>query len=158
MPNFAYLIIGLLFGSLLTFVALYKAAPEMMLIEDTIDLSIEDALSKLEKAAEDMGWKVPKVHMISDSVKNAGYDVRPVAVLELCHPKLAGMMLNDEKGRRIAPMMPCRVAIYENVDGTITISRMNSGMMSKMFGGIIASGMDEAAGQNEEIFASILGR
>ncbi|MCP4144246.1 MAG: DUF302 domain-containing protein [bacterium] len=158
MPSFAYLIIGLLVGSLLTCVALYKAAPGMMLIEDTIDLSIEDALSKLEKAAEDMGWKVPKVHMISDSVKNAGYDVRPVAVLELCHPKLAGMMLNDEKGRRIAPMMPCRVALYENVDGTITVSRMNSGMMSKMFGGIIASGMDEAAGQNEEIFASILGK
>ncbi len=157
MPNFAYLIIGLLVGSLLTSVVIYKSAPGMMLVEDTVDMSIEEALRKLEKAAEELGWKVPTVHMISDSVKKAGYDVRPVAVLELCHPKLAGMMLDDEKGRRISPMMPCRVALYENADGTITVSRMNSGMMSKMFGGIIASGMAEAAGQNEEIFASILG-
>ncbi len=158
MPNFAYLIIGILLGSLLTCLLMYKAAPGMMLIEDKVDMSIEDALNKLEQAAENLGWKVPTVHMISDSVKKSGYDVRPVAVLELCHPKLAGMMLNDEKGRRIAPMMPCRVALYENADGTITVSRMNSGMMSKMFGGIIASGMAEAAGQNEDIFSSILGK
>ncbi len=156
MPNFAYPIIGILLGSLLTCFAIYRAAPKMMLIEDTIDLSIEDALTKLKNTAIDLDWKVPTVHTLSDSVKEAGYDVRRVTILELCHPKLAGVMLENEKGRRIAPMMPCRVALYENADGTTTVSRMNSGMMSKMFGGIIASGMSEAAGQNEEIFESIL--
>lgn len=158
MPSFVYLIIGIVLGAFLTSFIMYKSAPKMMLIEDTVEMSVEDAIAKLEAAAEKVGWKVPKVHMISESVKKAGYNVRPVAVLELCHPKLAGEMLADEKGRRVAPMMPCRVALYENADGTITVSRMNSGMMSKIFGGVIASGMADAAAQNEEIFDSILGK
>ncbi|MBT7311192.1 DUF302 domain-containing protein, partial [bacterium] len=86
MTKLAYLLIGIVLGSLLTGFVMYKAAPGMMLIEDTIDMDLEDAIAKLETTAESVGWKVPTIHMISDSVKSAGYDVRPVAVIELCHP------------------------------------------------------------------------
>ncbi len=53
-------------------------------------------------------------------------------------------------------MMPCRVAVYENADGSVTISRLNSTAMSKLFGGVIEEAMSEAAAQNEDILVPLL--
>jgi hypothetical protein len=53
-------------------------------------------------------------------------------------------------------MMPCRDAVYENEAGDVVIARMNSGLMSKFFGGLVAEVMADAAGENEEMFAPVI--
>jgi uncharacterized protein (DUF302 family) len=52
--------------------------------------------------------------------------------------------------------MPCRVAIYEKSNGKVYVSRMNTGLMGKMMGGIIPEVMAVASRESEEMVAAII--
>lgn len=82
----------------------------------------------------------------------------PVTVIELCKVDLAGEILTGDDSRVVSSLMPCRVAVYETGDGRVVVSRMNTGMMSKLFGGDIERLMAQATSETEEIFASVLPR
>ena len=53
--------------------------------------------------------------------------------------------------------MPCRVAVYKSADGSTMISRMNTTLMSKLFGGIVEEVMSEASAESEAMFATVTG-
>ncbi len=149
-------LIGFVLGLLLTGIAIFVLAPRMMLMEDRSNLGFQETVDTIEKIALEADWQVPSIHPVSNSVAKAGYSVRPATVVELCHPVLAGQILGSNEGRKVVPLMPCRVAVYENEDGSVTISRMNSVLMSKLFGGIVHKVMSKAAGENEEMFKPLL--
>lgn len=153
--------IGLAVGAVVGAAALgfyiYRSAPGMMIIESRSTLDFDQTVEAIQQAALDAGWKVPAIHELSETVNKAGYDVRSATIIELCHPKLAGRILSDDSGYAITPMMPCRVAVYRGPDGATIISRMNSPLMSKLFGGIVEEVMSEAAAQNEAMFAPVTG-
>ena len=68
----------------------------------------------------------------------------------------AEKILKEGDERIVSSLMPCRVAIYEKPDGKVYISRMNSGLMAKTMGGIIAEVMSTASKENEEILNAII--
>jgi uncharacterized protein (DUF302 family) len=158
MGKLVSVVMGFLFGVIVTMVIVSRMASGLMLIEDTSTKGFAETVEAIKAAAEAADWKVPAVHPISESTVKAGYEVRPVTVIELCKPSIAGPLLADEDSRLAASMMPCRVAVYENADGSVTVGRMNSVLMSKLFGGLIEQQMTLAATENEEIFASVLAR
>jgi hypothetical protein len=45
--------------------------------------------------------------------------------------------------------MPCTIAVYESDDGKIYISKMNTGLMGKVFGGTIARVMGGCVSRDE---------
>jgi uncharacterized protein (DUF302 family) len=53
-------------------------------------------------------------------------------------------------------MMPCRISVYEKEDGSVWISRMNSGFLSKPMSPVIRRTMSAAAAEVEEIIADVL--
>jgi uncharacterized protein (DUF302 family) len=53
-------------------------------------------------------------------------------------------------------MMPCRVAVYETSDGEVIVNRMNTGAVSRVFGGRVAETMATATEETEAIFAPVL--
>ena len=149
---------GMLIGALITGLVVWNRASDMMLLEDHSTLGFDDTVRTILEGAEADGWKVPKVHEISNTVNEAGFDVMPVTVIELCKADIAGQVLSSAEGRRASSMMPCRIAVYQQSDGTVVVSRMNSGLMSRMFGGIIQKAMTEAADGNETLLAPVLGK
>lgn len=149
-------IAGIVCGALLAGLVMWKRAAGMMLMEDPSTMNFADTVRTIQEQAEAHGWKLPKIHEISNTVNEAGYDVLPVTVIELCKADIAGRVLADDAGRRVASMMPCRVAVYETSGGDVVVSRMNSPLMSRMFGGIVQEAMTEAAVGNEELLASVL--
>ncbi|MCK5136366.1 MAG: hypothetical protein KAR19_11310 [Bacteroidales bacterium] len=50
----------------------------------------------------------------------------------------------------------CRIAVYEKEDGSVWISRMNSGFVAKPMSKAIRKTMSAAASDVEEIIAEIL--
>jgi len=134
---------------------IYSMAPGVMINERTSPLSQEETVERIVASAEDMGWKVPEIHQIHNSVSNGGYDVLPVTVIELCKVDLAGNILSRDENRVVSSMMPCRVAVYENSDGDVIISRMNTGLMSSMFGGDVERIMAQATEETERIIATV---
>jgi len=134
---------------------IYSMAPGVMINERTSPLSQEETVERIVASAEEMGWKVPEIHQIHNSVSNGGYDVLPVTVIELCKVDLAGNILSEDENRVVSSMMPCRVAVYENSDGDVIISRMNTGLMSSMFGGDVERIMAQATEETERIIATV---
>jgi uncharacterized protein (DUF302 family) len=147
---------GFIAGGLLTIMVVSAMAPSMMILEDQSKFGFEETIEALDVSIEKHNWKVPKVHDLQKTMKKYNFDVRPVKVYELCHPDHAAQILSESEERIVSSMMPCRVAVYEKADGKVYISRMNSGMMAGMMGGLIAEVMDTAASENEEILESIL--
>jgi hypothetical protein len=52
--------------------------------------------------------------------------------------------------RRMACLMPCTVAVYESDDGRIVISKMNTGLMGRVFGGPVARVMGKQVAADEK--------
>ncbi|MEN8172463.1 MAG: DUF302 domain-containing protein [Chloroflexota bacterium] len=149
-------IVGFVLGMIFLGVVGFLAAPGLMILEDVSPLNYEDTISTILESAADSGWKVPKTYQLDAAVVEGGYDVLPVSVMELCKPDHAGKVLNEDEGRIVSSLMPCRIAVYEISDGSVIISRMNSGLVSKVFGGTVAEVMAQASAENELILSAVL--
>ncbi len=148
-------LVGFVVGILLTGVVVWKMAPGMMIIESHSKLGFDDTVQAVQDNAAAQDWIVPNVMRLDRSVAKHGFDVRPVAVIELCRPDLAATILAEDDARLVSSLMPCRVAVYETSNGDVILSRMNTALMSKMFGGLVTEMMSEATAQTEQIFAPL---
>lgn len=146
---------GFVVGILLTGIMVWTMAPGMMMIESQSALGFDATVQAIQDNAAGQNWIVPNVMRLDKSVAEHGYDVRPVAVIELCRPDLAAAILAEDDARLVSSLMPCRVAVYEKSNGDVILSRMNTALMSSMFGGLVAETMSEATAQTEQIFAPL---
>ncbi len=149
-------LVGFIIGVLITGVVMYNMAPGLMMMEDVSPYSFEETVAKFEKSVKEHGWKIPKVHDLQKTMKKFNKDVKPVKVIELCHPDHAGKILAKSEERLVSSLMPCRVAFYVKEDGKTYISRMNSSLMASMMAGIIPEVMDEAAKDTEKMLKAVL--
>ncbi|RKZ09676.1 DUF302 domain-containing protein [Candidatus Fermentibacteria bacterium] len=147
---------GFVAGIILTGIIGISVAPGMMINENESIYSFDETVERIQAEAIEAGWKVPAVHEIDNSVASGGFDVAPVTVIELCKVDLAGNILSDGDSRVVSSMMPCRVAVYIDDDGKVIVSRMNTGLVSKLFGGDIAAIMADATDETEQIVNSVL--
>ena len=150
-------IVGFVVGVALTGVAVWTMAPGMMMVESHSTLGFDETVQAIQDNAEEQDWVVPNVMRLDKSIAKHGYEVLPVAVIELCSPGLAAAVLAEDDARIVSALMPCRVAVYEKSNGDVILSRMNTAMMSKMFGGVVTEVMSEATAQTEQIFAPLEG-
>jgi uncharacterized protein (DUF302 family) len=148
--------LGLLVGIALVLLVGYKAAPEMMILEDESGLNYEDTVATLTRAAEQQGWKIPKVHELHKTMAKHGHQVKPVTVFELCHVDHAAKVLKDSDSRVVTSLMPCRVSIYVDDEDRVIVSRMNSGAIAQVFNQNVAEVMEVASRETEIILASVL--
>ncbi len=153
--NIYFVLGGLLAGIVLTSLLAYNAAPGMMLKEAESKYDFEQAVTVFEETAKDMGWKIPTVHDMKETMRVNGYTVNSMKVFELCHPDHAYEILKLDEERIVSNMMPCRVSIYEKSDGNTYISWMNTSMMGNMMGGVIADVMGVASADSETMIESI---
>jgi uncharacterized protein (DUF302 family) len=152
------LLAGIAAGILIGIVSVAMAAPRLMVVEDRSPLPFDETVSRIVAAAESRGWKVPAVHELDVSVRKAGREVLPATVIELCKPDLAGRILEEDRSRVVTSLMPCRVAVYRTADGAVIVSRMNTTLMARVFGGTVTRVMAEASADSEAILAAALGR
>ena len=147
---------GFVAGIILTGIVGISVAPGMMINENESIYSFDETVERIQAEAIEAGWKVPAIHEIDNSVASGGFDVAPVTVIELCKVDLAGNILSDGDSRVVSSMMPCRVSVYIDDDGKVIVSRMNTGLVSKLFGGDIAAIMADATDETEQIVNSVL--
>lgn len=150
------LAIGFVFGVGSLALVGYKAAPDIMILENESALSYTETVATLKQAAEAQGWKIPKVHELDKSMAKYGHIVDPVTVFEFCHVDHAAKVLKDADSRVVTSMMPCRVSVYVDGDGKVIVSRMNSGAMARVFNQNVADVMKTASRETEAIIASVI--
>lgn len=147
---------GLVIGAILMGVFGFLSAPSAMITESLSNYSHDETVERIIENAEELNWKIPATHEIHNSVARGGWDVEKVTVIELCNVDLAGDILTGDENRIVSSMMPCRVAVYETSDGRVIVSRMNTGLMSSVFGGKVQSVMAMATEQTEVILDSVI--
>lgn len=150
------IIIGVISGLILGLLIVFLMAPSLMFREDQNNRDFDATVAALEKAIEERGWKTPAIHDLQATMKKFGRDVKSVKVLEICNPDLSFEILNRSKEKIVSSMMPCRISVYEKEDGSVWISRMNSGLIGKPMSPVIRKTMSRATAEMEEIIAEVI--
>lgn len=138
--GFRWAVVGFVIGMALTAVAVWTLMPSMMIITQQSTLGHDETVAALEKSVVANGWVLSGVRDMNKSLAKHGVDFKPrVKLVELCNPQYAQSVLASD--RHIATMMPCTLAVWESDDGQVYVSRMNLGLMARMFGGNVAEVM-----------------
>jgi uncharacterized protein (DUF302 family) len=109
----------------------------------------------LISAATDRDWSNPATHDLQNSLAKAGKSVRPVKVIEICKPSFSGAMLEKSDERIISVMMPCRISVYEKVDGKIYVATVNGRVYTFGQSENIQKVIVEASDELDEIVKSV---
>ena len=150
------IIIGAVSGLLLGLLIAFFISPSLMFREDNNNKDFDETVAALEKAIDARGWKTPVIHDLQATMLKFGKEVRSVKVLEICHPDHSYQILNRSEEKIVSSMMPCRISVYEKEDGSVWISRMNSGFLAKPMAPVIRKTMSAAAADVEEIIAEVM--
>jgi len=127
-----------------------------MFLENESKYDFDETVEKLKAEAELKTWKVIAIHDLENTLANNGYEVLPVKVFSVCHPKHSSKILEKDDERLVSSLMPCRVSVYEKSNGKVYISRMNTGELAKSFGGVIEEVMQASTKEIEEILSPLL--
>lgn len=127
-----------------------------LFIESESKTGFDETIESLKAAVEMKTWKITAIHDLQETLKKNGYNVQPVKVFAICHPRHSSQILSLDDERIVSPLMPCRVSVYMKSNGKTYISRMNPAVMSVMFTGKIAQVMAESAGDVEEMLQTII--
>jgi uncharacterized protein (DUF302 family) len=143
------LIAGLVAGVILTGVLIKVVMPKMMIVTRRSRLGFDETVEKLSGniGAAD-GWTLQNVWDMNASMAKHGVEFpKRVQKLNLCNAGYASQVLTNE--RWASSLMPCGIAVWEDDEGDVWVSKMNTGLMGKMFGGTIARVMGGSVAQDE---------
>ena len=146
---------GLIMGAIATMIILYLAAPSILFIERESRLGYSETIAAIHDSSSAEGWIIPKQYKLDVSLAKAGYEVLPVSVIELCKPEHAYKILAEDEYRLVSSMMPCRVAVYQKADGSTVISRMNTGLLSRVFDKTVSDVMTQATQETNKILSVV---
>ncbi|TVQ15394.1 MAG: DUF302 domain-containing protein [Balneolaceae bacterium] len=134
----------------------FYSLPGLMLVEDETKYDFETTVQVFEEKVKEAGWSILVIHDMQETLTGHGHDVLGVKIFELCSSKYSAEILKLDDERIVAPLMPCRVAIYEKSNGKTYITRMDSELMAKPFGGVINDVMQKAASEIEDVIVQVV--
>ena len=131
--------------------------PGMTIVTEQSHLGFDETISALGKAITDQEWISRCTTDMQASLEKHGQEFpHRVKIIELCQPQYAADILATD--RYVACLMPCSTAVREVDDGKVYISKMNTGLTGRMFGGNIAEVMGNKVSRDEAaILAPVLG-
>jgi uncharacterized protein (DUF302 family) len=131
--------------------------PKMMLLVDKSNFGFEETYFKLEDAILEHDWDIQRIYDIKECMSHFGYEnMKKLSIFSFCKPNHVGAILEDDSNKFVSAIMPCRISIYETKNGDVYISRMNIGLMSKIFGGKIEEVMAKVAIEEASIVEKII--
>ncbi len=150
-------IIGLVAGLILMAVIGFYSLPGLMMLEDRSRYDdFDTTVEQFEQKVRDAGWSILTVHDMQETLRDHGHEVLSVKIFELCSARYSAEILELDDERIVAPLMPCRIAIYEKSNGNIYISRMDSELLARPFGGVIKDVMQVAAVEIEDVIQQMI--
>lgn len=148
---------GMLAGIVVAGLIVWTLMPKMMITRHESRYGVEETCKRLREAINATeGWTCPAVRDLNKSMAKQGVAFGPkVRLVELCNANYAKSVLQSD--RHVATLMPCAFAVYEDNDGTVWVSGMNTSLMGTMMGGNIAEVMGNSVAADEtKILSSVL--
>ncbi len=94
----------------------------------TVNLTYQDAIDAITAALKTQGFGILTSIDVKETLhKKLDVDFRPYVILGACNPNLAYRGLQAE--RDLGLLLPCNVIVYDNLNGTSTVSVLDPGQM-----------------------------
>lgn len=145
---------GVLIGALAAVAAMVVVMRSRMIQVIASPLDFDDTLKALDRGVEAAeGWSSPGRRDLNAMMRKNGVEFTPrVTLVEVCKATYAKEVLRDD--RRMATLMPCALAVYEDDAGKVWISKMNTGLMGRVFGGTVGRVMGGLVSKEETTILS----
>ncbi len=160
MNSLAMLCAGLFVGITLTISLVVMVMRTKMVVAHRSQRSFEETCAEIERIVKGAkGWGFP-IDTWNFYETFATKNLVPKGFVKLkvyfvCNAGLASRMLSEVPS--FVGMMPCSWAVYEMADGSVSLAKMNVGMMSMIFSGIVGSSMKEVGRADDTFLAEVLG-
>jgi uncharacterized protein (DUF302 family) len=143
------LLLGIGIGAAGTLGAVKMLTPDMMIVTRASTQGFDETVTALEGRIKDLGWSHSATLDMNEKMSKAGVELdRKVKVVQLCKPDYAGRILASDPN--VSCLMPCAIGVWEDGEGDVHISKMNTGLMGKLFGGEVAEVMGGMVAGDEE--------
>lgn len=139
-----------LVGVVITGGVMFLIMPKLMFVTKKSRFNFGDTIEKLEEAVVNNGWGHRGTWFIHNDLRQKNIDFKPrIANVDLCKAPYAADILREEKNRFVSGLMPCSFSVWEDDKGQVYVSSMNTGLMGRMFGGLISKIMGGYVSQEE---------
>lgn len=76
------------------------------------DKPVEQLVEDLQESVKANNFGVLNIHNLQETLKKKGFDLAHACyILDVCNPKQAVNVLNEDMGMNVA--LPCRISVYE---------------------------------------------
>jgi uncharacterized protein (DUF302 family) len=153
--NVPLVLILVITGMVLMGLIVWFTMPLIMLVKVRSRLTYDDTISVLsETLKKKQDWKVLAVNDYKKSTE-AFETLEQTGSINICNPRYASMILLDDKDRGVTAFMPLGIGVYEDKKGQVFVSKLNIGLLGKMFGGTISKVMGTAGNDLSEVINSV---
>jgi len=152
-------VVGLIVGVAVTGMAVLWLMRTRMVVARKSGRSFDDTCDAIERVVgSEKGWGFPiPTWNFYERFREKGCvpkGFRRIKVYFVCNTRLASGVLEDTPP--MAGIMPCSWAVYELEDGTVWLSKMNIGLMAKMFSGVVKRAMQQVEEADERFLGEVL--
>lgn len=155
------IIIGFVIGIIILGLIVKSLMQNKMIVEYKSSKSFEETCEALEKTVEEFkseGWGHPleKWHFykLLEKKNHIPAGIKNKMIYFICNSALAKDVITGD--RKMSAMMPCSWSVYETENNEVYVAKMNIGLMSKMFSGIIKSTMEKVEDADTKMLSKIL--
>jgi uncharacterized protein (DUF302 family) len=140
------LIVGILIGMIVLGLIVKSVMSKKMIVEFKSNKSFDETCNALEKAVEEFkseGWGQPierwHFYKVLENKNQIPKGIKNKMIYFICNPEMANKVITGD--RKMSAMMPCSWSVYETTEGEVFVAKMNIGLMSMLFSGIIKETM-----------------
>jgi len=153
--NVLQVLIWIIVGMFLMGLIVWFTMPLLMLVKHKSKLSYAETVTTLsENLNKKQDWKILTVNDYKKSTE-AFVTLEQTASVNICNPRYASRILANDKDRGVTAFMPLGIGIYEDKKGQVFVSKLNIGLLGKMFGGTISEVMGVAAKDLGEVINTV---
>lgn len=144
-------VIWIMIGMILMGLIVWFTMPFLMLIKNRSKLNYIETVNAITgNLTKKKDWQVKLVNDYQKSTESFA-KIERVGSITICNPRLASKILSEEKNRGVTGIMPLAIGVYEDRKGQVFVSKLNVGLLGKMFGGTISEVMGAAGKEINEI-------
>ncbi len=150
--------LGIVLGVVLSGIIFVYLLKKYMMVSFEIEGSfeeVEETVKQVIPRFKGWGFPIPDWQFYKSQLsKGLSYDnIKNMVMHFVCKPVHANRVLKIDP--KMAGIMPCTWAVYEDNDGKVYIAKMNIALMSKMYLGVIGEVMRDVAETEEKMLAMI---
>lgn len=130
-----------------------KGAPKQPIaMEYTVETSksFDEAVSAVQQASKERGFRVLHIHDVSADLAEKGFRREPLKIIEICNARFANDVL--DKDIRAALMLPCPITVYQH-ESKIFLSTLLPEVIASFYP---ESGIDKLASEVQRMVVEIV--